>query len=668
MILKSSIQAEKKMTDPFEHCPVYPSTDNVLIVDDNIKLVAARRLMAEHSPKIVGFDIETYNERTDIWKNVAALFPYIGGKVRTAQIGFFSDEGKSYAIILDFKKNFDGSLRFLRTLLECCREKRTIVGHNLAFEFLYMESLGLRATADVFDTHVAARVLSCNLLPLEPKRGNGYGLDLGSCIGRDLGYNLPKDEQTSDWGIDLTEAQLAYAARDCIAPLHLYKIYLARLIDTEQLSAAQADFRVLPIMSACNASGITLDIETVKKAKIELELERDRLYAKCCTVLGVENPNSPAQLLPVFQALDPSVNDTKKQTVEYLARNHPEVTVLIQLKTVVKTLGTYVNPWLDMAELTGGTVHPNLRVIGADTGRMSCPTAFKGSVPSGEYTKNGKEKTKTITLGATLHGAPNTTRDYFVARPGCVMIDADFSAIEVRLAAHKYRDPAMIELALNPDIDAHRRMASKIFNISENDVTSEQRKIGKVANFALQYGCGVNKLHAQLESVLGRKVNLEEAQRAYDAWHETHYMISRQMKMFRNKSTPKYFLTSTLGRRMGKPDPTRKSKNKWGHIMPAKQALIHTNGVNWPIQSAGRDLLAEAAILVWERLLVPHRDIRALHLVHDEILLEVPEQKADLATSIIRECMSDKTLQERYLGEIPLECDTLIGQRWSECH
>lgn len=656
------------MTDPFELYPVYPNPGNVLIVDSESKLADARQLMAQHAPPVVGFDIETYNERTDIWRNVAALFPYIGGKVRTAQIGFITPQGDSHAIVLDLKKAPEGSLRFLRTLLECPREKRTIVGHNLAFEFLYMETMGIRTTADVFDTHVAARVLSCNLLPVEPKRGNGYGLDLGSCVGRDLACNLPKDEQTSDWGAELTESQLAYAAKDCIAPLELYTIYLARLRDTEQLPAAQADFRVLPIMAACNASGIVLDVERVRAAKIELESERDRLHAECCAVLGVENPNSPAQLLPVFQALDPTVENTNKQTVEYLARKHPQVTVLVELKKVVKTLGTYINPWLDMAELTGGTVHPNLRVIGADTGRMSCPTAFKGSVPSGEFTKNGKERTKTITLGATLHGAPNTSRDYFVARPGYVMIDADFSAIEVRLAAHKYQDPAMIELALNPNIDAHRRMASKIFNVAEEEVTSEQRKVGKTANFALQYGCGVNKLHAQLESVLGRSVDIEEAQRAYDAWHETHYMISRQMKMFRNKLHPRYFLSSTLGRRMGKPDPTRKAKNKWGHRIPAKQALIHTNGVNWPIQSAGRDLLAEAAILVWERLLVPHRDIRPLHLVHDEVLLEVPEAKAELAAEIIRSCMSDPTLQQRYLGDIPLECETLTGHRWSECH
>jgi len=655
--------------DPFKDYAPYPEPDILLLVDTQDKVKSARHLLKTVSPKKLGFDIETYNERQDIWRHVASLYPYIGGKVRTVQIGFITDTYERYVIIIDMKAVPTEGLAFLKTLLECPRDKRTIIGHNLAFEFLYMEHLGIRTTADVFDTQVAARVLSANLLPVEPNRGSGYGLDLGSCVGRDLEAFLDKDEQTSNWGADLTQSQLVYASKDALCVLDLEKLYRERLQQTRQLAAAQADFRVLPMMAACNANGITLDVEKVQETKIKLEAEKERLYAKCCEVFGVNNPNSPAQLLPVLQQLDPDVTSTNKQTIEFLARKHPQVSVLLELKEVVKTIGTYILPWLNMAELTGGTVHPNLRVIGADTGRMSCPTAFKGSVPSGEFTKTGKEKTTTIILGATLHGAPKTTREFFVARPGYIMLDADFSAIEVRLAAHTYKDPAMQELALDPNIDAHRRMASKIFGVPEDKVTSEQRAVGKTANFALQYGCGVNKLHAQLESVLKRKVDKAEAEKAYTAWHETHYMISAQMSVFRDKNNPKYFLRSTLGRIMGTPSPIGgKKTNKWGHIRPEEGPLIHTNGVNWPIQAAGRDLLAEAAILVWERLVVPNPDVIPLHLVHDEILLEVPEAKAEYAAKIVKECMSDADLQKKYLGTIPLECETLMGHRWSEAH
>lgn len=660
---------KKTPEDPFLNLHTYPKPDYLFIADTPYKVKQARQILKVTAPTEIGFDIETYNDRTDIWKHVASLYPYIGGKVRTVQIGFYTGYKQRHCIIIDLKKVPKEGLAFLKTLLECPREKRTIIGHNLAFEFLFMEHLGIRATADIFDTQVAARVLSCNLLPIQPNRGTGYGLDLGSCVGRDLVCFLDKDEQTSDWGSELTESQLSYASKDALCVIDLYHIYRPRLNQTQQLAAAQADFRVIPMMAACNARGIQLDVDKVLQTKQHLESERERLYKECCEVFGVDNPNSPAQLLPVFQKLDPSVTSTNKQTVEFLARKHPEVSVLLQLKEVVKAIGTYINPWLQMAELTGGTVHPNLRVIGADTGRMSCPTAFKGSVPSGEFTKTGKAKTTTITLGATLHGAPNNTREFFVARPGHIMIDADFSAIEVRLAAHTYKDPAMTELALNPNIDAHTRMASKIFNVAEKDVTPEQRKVGKTANFALQYGCGVNKLHAQLESVLGRKVDKKEAEKAYTAWHETHYMISAQMSVFKDKQNPKYFIRSTLGRIMGTPSPIEEPViNSWGHLRPSAGPLIHTNGVNWPIQAAGRDLLAEAAILVWERLVAPNPDVHPLHLVHDEILLEVPEEKAEWAAGIVKQCMSDPSLQKKYLGDIPLECETLTGHRWSECH
>lgn len=658
----------KPTTDPFENLPVYPDPDVILVVDKADLARQARLLMREAQPTKIGFDLETYNERTDIWRHVAALFPYIGGKIRTAQIGFYYNQ-QSYAIIFDFKAVPEESYSFINTLLRCPREKRTIIGHNLAFEFLYMESIGIRTTADIFDTQIAARILSGNLLPVSPHRGKGYGLDLGSCAGRDLRLNLPKEQQTSDWSGELSPEQISYAAKDSLAVLDLEVLYTERLQDTEQTAVAKADFRVLPIMAACNANGIQLDTDKVQNAKIKFEAERVRLIEACKENLGVDNPNSPAQLLPVLQSWNPNITDTKKDTLEKLLPSHPELKPLLELKQVVKLIGTYIDPWLQMANLTNGTVHPNLKAIGADTGRMSCPTAFRGSVGTGAFTKTGKEKTTTITLGATLHGCPSSTRSFFKARPGYTFIDADFSAIEVRLAAHMYEDEAMRELALNPDIDAHRRMASKIFDTPEDKVTNEQRKVGKTANFALQYGCGVAKLHAQLETVLGRTVELEEAERAYRAWHETHKNISKRMQIFKDRRNPKYFLRSPLGRLMGMPDPSgRQSKNKWGHIQPVKGPLIHTNGVNWPVQAAGRDLLAEAAGLIWDQLMADNIDIKACHLVHDEILLEVPDHKVSWAKEIVKKCMSDKALQARYLGEIPLECEVHSGKTWDEVH
>lgn len=663
-------KVKKEWPDPFDQLVEYPEPDRLIYADTDDAVISAYKWLKEANPRHVGFDLETYNERTDIWQHVASLYPYIGGKIRLAQIGYrYRDLW--WTIILDYKKAKKQSHAVLKWLLEAPYADRKIIGHNLAFEFMYMEAIGIRTTADVFDTNLAARVLSNNLLPLSPRRSSkGYGLDLASCVGRDLQYKLPKDEQTSEWGNDiLTSSQLQYAAKDALVVIPLAELYHKRLVQTKQIRAATADFRALPYMAACNATGISLDLDKVLEARETLIAKQQALREKACEVLGVDNPNSPAQLLKVFKELDPTVENTTSSTVDLLIRKHPQLEVLKEYKGTLKLLSTYVEPWLHMAELTGGTVHPNLKMIGADTGRMSCPTAFNKSVPSGEYTKTGKAKTKKITLGATLHGAPATTRDFFVARPGYVLIDADFSAIEVRLAAHMYNDAAMRELALDPTIDAHTRMATRIFGVPQEEVSSEQRKVGKTSNFALQYGCGVPKLHAQLESVLKRAVPIADARKAYDAWHDMHQGISRQMNVFRDRQHPKYHLRSPLGRVMCLPDPTgRMMKNEWGHVQPRPGKLIHTNGVNWPIQSAGRDLLAEAAILVWQQLLVPNPEVLPLHMVHDELLLEVPEHMVEYAMSVIRECMTDPTLQARYLGTIPLACDVLKGHRWSEAH
>lgn len=222
---------------------------------------------------------------------------------------------------------------------------------------------------------------------------------------------------------------------------------------------------------------------------------------------------------------------------------------------------------------------------------------------------------------------------------------------------------------MNPDIDAHRRMASKMYGVPEEEVTKEQRSVGKTANFALQYGCGIPKLQDQLKSVLNRDVSVEEAKMAYEAWHKTHHMISKRMGAFRDQDNPIYVLQSPLGRKMQSPNPKAKTKrNAWGHMQPPAVPLYHTNGTNWPIQSAGRDLLAEAADMVWCLLVAPNPRVKALHLVHDEILLEVPEDMVEEAVQIVTECMTCGILQQRYLGDIPLAAEVLTGHRWSECH
>jgi DNA polymerase I len=141
------------------------------------------------------------------------------------------------------------------------------------------------------------------------------------------------------------------------------------------------------------------------------------------------------------------------------------------------------------------------------------------------------------------------------------------------------------------------------------------------------------------------------------------------MEVFKDRDNPQFFLRSPLGRLMCTPDPSqRKTKNKWGHVHPVKGPLIQTNGVNWPVQAAGRDLLAESCALIWHELLVPHRDVRPLILVHDEILLEVPNSLVSMATDVVRRCMTDTSLRARYLGDIPLECEVLTGQNWGEAH
>jgi len=244
-----------------------------------------------------------------------------------------------------------------------------------------------------------------------------------------------------------------------------------------------------------------------------------------------------------------------------------------------------------------------------------------------------------------------------------VLIDADWRSIELRLTANIYQDSGERLLALNPEIDAHALMAAKIYGLSipedgvvrSCDVSAHQRSIGKTANFALGYGCGVNSLMERLSLAQDRPVSYEEASRVYRAWRAQHPGIVRQMERYENHRITE--CRSVSGRRIIVKDRST------GFHLP----MGRTNGVNYPIQASGKDLLADAVALLWSRL-AEYPTSHFVALVHDEILIECDRKDSKCVAKLVKEAMEDPGLQSKYLGDIPLIADVKIGDTWADVH
>jgi DNA polymerase I-like protein with 3'-5' exonuclease and polymerase domains len=240
-------------------------------------------------------------------------------------------------------------------------------------------------------------------------------------------------------------------------------------------------------------------------------------------------------------------------------------------------------------------------------------------------------------------------------------MDLDWSSIEIRLQASPklYNDEGQRRILLD-GIDPHAYIASQACGREITKADPERSTIGKRANFALAYGCGLSGVRKLLSRARGEQVTEREAHKVYDAWHRLHPQMSLEMEKFSSKNVTE--VRSIAGRRM-----TFRSQQVGADGIRPMQALGRTNGINFPVQGSGRDLLAAALGDLWPAL-DRFQGVHVVGLIHDEILLEVPRDLVADVKAIALASMTSQKLQNQYLGDIPLEADCKIAESWGEAH
>ena len=261
------------------------------------------------------------------------------------------------------------------------------------------------------------------------------------------------------------------------------------------------------------------------------------------STLGIDNYRSRPQLLGALkQLIGPfgRLEDTKGDTLAVLASKHQVVVDLLKLRRLDNRIGTFLTGLIGMAEVTGGRVFPNIRQIGATSGRTSCPTHYSGKHPTGEiklkkdgtpYKNQPKEEIKLV---SALQGIPNDDdgdeglgdfRPLFSAPDGHKLIDGDWTNVQFRLAANVYKDEAMIKVASNPAIDVHALMVKQAkgeevpesLEVGKGDVDPTERREAKPCTFAQLFGCFPKQLQAKLTAVRGQPAPMGDAERMYRA-------------------------------------------------------------------------------------------------------------------------------------------------------
>jgi DNA polymerase-1 len=592
-------------------------------------------------PERIGLDTET-----------TGLSPLLGARIRLVQL---MAEGESTAYVVDAWAVGDTWARILQPLMALPATE--LVAHNAAFEVEHLAAAGIRMRGQVRCTLLAAWLLSRGVLPTQQRvKAKGSGLDLASCCGRMLQLDVSKTEQTSDWSADtLTEAQLQYAALDSWLALKLWEKHRPALQDSGMVKAHQVESMALTAVAEARLTGLTLDLKETKRLAGQREDHLLQLQERIHSQLGVENLNSTRQVaeavvsrgheLPTTEAGNLQVSEDVLRPLYDL---DAELVPIKEARSTGKDLRTYLRNWVELAEADeAGRIRPQLRSNGASTGRMTCP---KGELPK----------------PTTLQGAPTAMRHLFTASPGHVLVDGDWSAIEHRLAAAIYGEQAYVRI-YTEGLDPHCYTASAIYGREiTREADPEARAVGKTANFAMGYGCGPKKVRELLSQAQGREVSLKEAYKVCDGWDKAYPALSSLRDRYRKREP--WEVKSALGRVMA--DKLLTKGEPGVHFSGAEPRRIRScNALAWPIQSSGAELLKEAVALLMPRLWDEVPGGRLAHLVHDEILLEVPTDQADKAAALLKEVMEDRDLEQRYLrGVLPLVAEIKTGKTWAETH
>ncbi len=541
----------------------------------------------------------------------------------------------------------------LKPILE--NEATLKVGQNLKYDIVALQRAGIELKGPLFDTMVAAALLY-------PGRRT-YGMD---DLARDLlGFTTTPitdligkgKEQLSMLQVPLDKVA-RYAAEDADITWRLYQ-RLAKGMDALPVDAADAASRsraagttaslkqlftevempLVRVLSDMEREGVSLDSELLSSYAETIKERIEGLKEKMVAVVGEEfNPDSPKQLSEIlFDRLGMRVVKTTKtgrstdaEVLETLAAetDHPLLPLLLEYRELNKLLGTYLLPLPGYLSPTTGRLHASFHQTGAATGRLSSSDPNIQNIPI--RTAAGRE-----------------IRRAFRARDDdSVLITADYSQVELRMLAH-FSDDAELTKAFKEGLDIHAYVASQVFGVPIEEVTSEQRRVAKTVNFGIVYGQTAFGLARTLRIPRG------EAQSFIDEYKERYTGLDEFLRTCVAEAEDLGYVTTIMGRRRDIPEIRSRNRNQ--------RFLGERLAINTVIQGSAADLIKVAMIKLNRRLKTEYAGSRLLIQVHDELVLEAPRDVSESTLQATVETMSN-ALPLR----VPLKVEAAMGPNWLE--
>lgn len=511
-------------------------------------------------------------------------------------------------------------------------------GQNIKYDMLVLARYGVDIKGKMFDTMVAHYVLQPELphnMDALAEQYLGYStIKIEELIG-------PKGKKQKNMR-DLPPGDVyEYACEDADVTLRLKNALHDELVRNDAIQLfEEVEMPLVRVLAAMELTGVRIDTETLRETSELFTLRMNKLEEEVFALAGESfNLSSPKQVGEILfdkLKIDERAKRTKtgqyvtsEEVLEKLRPRHEIVDRILNYRGLKKLTSTYVDSLPTLINPSTGKIHTSFNQTVTSTGRLSSSNPNLQNIPvRGD---DGKE-----------------IRKAFIPEPGCTFFSADYSQIELRIMAHLSGDKHMIEAFLEGD-DIHASTAAKIYHKPIGDVTRDERRKAKTANFGIIYGISVFGLAERLN------VPRAEAKELIDGYFATYPRVREYMDESIERARRQGYIETLLRRRRYLPDINSRNAIVRGYA--------ERNAINAPIQGSAADIIKIAMVRIYNRFISENLRSTMMLQVHDELNFSVvPEEREIVEQIVIHE------MENAYSLSVPLKADCGWGANWLEAH
>ncbi|MEO1670757.1 MAG: DNA polymerase I [Cyanobacteria bacterium J06631_2] len=538
-------------------------------------------------------------------------------------------------------------LNTLKPILESSKYPKAL--QNAKFDRQVLHYQGISLAGVVFDTMLASYLLNPesthNLGDLSAR----YGLEITAKSYKDLG--IPKGKTIADLDIAVVAD---YCGLDAYATYYLVDRLKDKLTEFPKLEKLlrEVEQPLEPVLATMENTGIRLNTDYLQQFSQQLNQDLTKLEQDTYAAAGEEfNLSSPKQLSVIlFEKLELDRRKSRKtktgystnqQVLEKLRGDHPVIDHMLEYRTLAKLKSTYVDALPALVRESTGRVHTDFNQSVVATGRLSSSNPNLQNIPiRTEFSRQ--------------------IRQAFIPKEGWLLVAADYSQIELRILAHLSQEPVLVDAYRNSK-DVHSVTAKLLFD--KEDITSEERRLGKIINFGVIYGMGAQRFSRES----GFKANV--GKQFIEKYRTKYALVFTYLENVKKQAISQGYVNTILGRRRYVNLNSDSLKSLRGINSEAIEleglkysytdAQILRAAANSPIQGSSADIIKLAMIELQKTL--ENYQAKLLLQVHDELVLEVPPEEWQELEPIIK-----STMENAVELSIPLAVDINAGQNWME--